>query len=63
MLHDAVDEGHPQAYGLTQLVPFSSVVDKNTRLIPKQPYYDAFKNYPRFIKLSDASPYNLDKSQ
>jgi hypothetical protein len=43
MLHDAYGE----TYGLTATMPPGGPSGPRTRFVPKQPFYDAFKNYPR----------------
>ncbi len=43
MLHDAYGE----TYGLMGTVPPGSPSGPHTRFVPKQPFYDAFKHFPR----------------
>lgn len=47
MLHDIYDSH----YGLTSLQPSTGDVTAQTSFIPKQPFYDTFKNYPRTIQI------------
>jgi hypothetical protein len=43
MLHDAYGE----TYGLTSTIPPCGPSGPRTQFVPKQPYYDAFKSFPR----------------
>jgi hypothetical protein len=43
MLHDAYGE----TYGLTSTIPPGGPSGPRTQFVPKQPYYDAFKSFPR----------------